>query len=102
MKLYVIKDGITNVASIKDQNGMQISGTKFYALSYDFYSNEGYIEEKAKNSWRLYTQIGQRFGKSRYYNLRTFDNCIQKLTELKGNDEIKICNSSDLEKYRKK
>jgi len=60
MNLFVVKDGILDVAFVKDQNGKQILGTNYYAISYDFKSNEGYIEKKSFNLWRLYTQVGQK------------------------------------------
>ena len=102
MNLFVVKDGIKNIAYIRDQNGKQILGTNYYAISYDFKSNEGYIEKKANNLWRLYTQVGQKLGQSRYHNFKTFNHCIQKLIELKGNNDVIVCNSSEVEKYREK
>jgi len=99
MVLYVVKDGIKNVASVIDRNGNRVLGTNYYALTYDFKSNEGYIELKRLNFWILYTQIGQKLEQSRYHKELTFEKCIEKLKELKGNDQIIICDSSEIEKY---
>lgn len=99
MNLFVVKDGIKDIACVKDQNGKQILGTNYYAISYDFKSNEGYIEKKGHNIWRLYTQVGQKVGQTRYHSFLTFDDCIEKLIELKGNKNIIICDSTEIEKY---
>lgn len=99
MVLYVVKDGIESIAFVKDKNGNRILGTNYYALTYDFKSNEGYIEYKRANFWRLYTQIGQKLGQSRYYKELTFDKCIEKLKKLKRNDKIIVCESSEIKKY---
>ena len=91
MNLFVVKDGIKNVACIVDQEKNQVLETNYYAISYDFKSNEGYIEKKGNDYWRLYTQVGQKIGQSRYHKFSNFKECINKLTELKGDDEIIIC-----------
>tara|TARA_R100000306_G_C4364743_1_gene137054 strand:+ start:1210 stop:1518 length:309 start_codon:yes stop_codon:yes gene_type:complete len=102
MTLFVIKDGIKNVAYIKDQNDNQLFGTHYYVISYNFKSNEGYIERKGSNVWRLYTQVGQKLGQSRYHSFTTFNGCIKKLIELKGNEDIIVCDSTEIEKYNEK
>ncbi|WKB82992.1 hypothetical protein QYR09_08100 [Cellulophaga lytica] len=100
MVLYIVKDGIENIASVLSPNGIRILGTNYYAITYDFESNEGYIELKKKNYLKLYTQIGQKVGQKRYYEETTFEACILKLKELKGNDQVIICDSSEIEKYK--
>lgn len=99
MTLYVVKDGIENVASVVDKNGVRILGTNYYALTYNFKSNEGYIEFKKKKFWRLYTQIGQKVGQTRYHKELSFEECIEKLKILKGDDLIVVCDSSEIQKY---
>jgi len=102
MNLFVVKDGIKDIACVKDQNDKQVFGTNYYVISYDFKSNEGYIGQKENNLWRLYTQVGQKIGQSRYHSFSTFNDCIKKLIELKGNKDIIICDSTEIEKYRGK
>ena len=100
MTLFVIKDGLKGYACLTDKEGHQVLGTNYYALSYDFKSNEGYIEKKGTNNWRLYTQVGQTFGEDRYYHFGTFEECVEKLKNLKGNNEITICKSTEVENYK--
>jgi len=97
MNIYLVKDGIQNIGCIS-KNGIQIKGTNFYLITYDFESNEGYIDKKGSNNWLLYTQIGQILNKSRYHRFNTFEKCLNKLKELKGNDKIFICNEEDVRK----
>ncbi len=99
MVLYLVKDGVENVACVVDKNGDQMFNTNYYAITFNFKSNEGYIEKKRADYWRLYTQIGQKLNQSRYYKERTFEGCIKKLKELKGDEEIKIINSSQITSY---
>lgn len=100
--VYLVKDGIVNVGYKKGPNNKQIKNTNFYLISYDLKSNCGYIEKKGENNWRLYTTIGQQFNKSRYHHFDAFDDCVNKLKELKGNDDIIICDSNDVENYKNK
>ena len=102
MNLFIVKDGIKDIAFISDKSGTQVLGTNYYSISYDFKSNEGYIEKKDHNFWRLYTQVGQKLGQSRYHKFSTFEDCIQKLIKLKGDKDIVICNSTEIEKYIEK
>lgn len=102
MILYIVKDGIENIANVVDANGKRILETNYYILTYDFKTNEGYIDLKESGFWRLYTQIGQKFGQTRYHKELTFLKCIEKLKTLKGNDQIIVCNSSDVENLKKK
>ncbi|WP_370477209.1 hypothetical protein [Tamlana flava] len=102
MNLYVVKDGIKDVAFIRDNEGRQILGTNYYSISYDFKSNEGYIEKKSNNFWRLYTQVGQKYGQSRHHKFSSFEDCILKLKELNGNRDIIICDSTEIQKYSEK
>ena len=99
MILYLVKDGIKDVGCITINNH-QVLDTDFHLITYDFKTNEGYIEKKGENYWRLYTQVGQRIGKSRYHQFTAFVQCIEKLKELKGDDEVIICNVNEIEKYR--
>lgn len=98
-KLYLVKDGIKGVGciTVKDE---QIFNTNFYLITYDFRTNEGYISKKKYNHWRLYTQIGQKVGQSRYHELSNFEECLEQLKELKGDDDIIICQTKDIEKYK--
>jgi hypothetical protein len=103
--LYVVKDGLINQGCKVNSNGEQIKGTNFYLLTYGK-NNEGYIEKKSKNNWRLYTQVGEtetlrRLNKEgikdktriRYHHFATFEECIEKLYELNYNSPIEICDS---------
>ncbi len=103
--LYVVKDGLINQGCKVNKNGEQIKGTDFYLLTYGK-NNEGYIEKKSKNKWRLYTQVGEpetlknlnkegikdRY-RIRYHHFATFEECIEKLYELNNNSAIEICDS---------
>lgn len=68
-------------------------------------NNEGYIEKKSFDNWQLYTQVGEKIAyglkknySSRYKNFRTFDNCIEQLQILGGEQIlIKIC---EFEEYQ--
>ena len=104
-KLYVVKDGLKNQGCKVNSKGDQIRDTNFYLLTYGK-NNEGYIEKKSPDIWRLYTQIGELetirkmqkeeiIDKSqvRYYHFPTFAECIEKLKELCGSTEIEICDS---------
>jgi hypothetical protein len=104
-KLFVVKDGLKNQGCKVNSNGEQIRNTNFYLLTYGK-NNEGYIEKKAQDNWRLYTQIGELntiremhkegiVDKSqvRYHHFPTFDECIEKLKELCGSSVIEICDS---------
>jgi hypothetical protein len=103
--LYVVKDGLLNQGCKVNKNGEQIKGTNFYLLTYG-QNNEGYIEKKSKNKWRLYTQVGEpetlknnnKEGikdkyRIRYHHFATFEECIGKLHELNRYSEIEICDS---------
>jgi len=103
--LYVVKDGLKNQGCKVDRNGEQTKNTNFYLLTYGK-NNEGYIEKKSSNNWRLYTQIGElesvrelhKAGitdKSnvRYHHFPTFGECIVKLKELCGSASVVICDS---------
>lgn len=103
--LYVVKDGLKDQGCIVNKNGVQKKGTNFYLLTYGK-NNEGYIEKKTKNIWRLYTQVGEpeimkRLDKEgikdksriRYHHFATFEECIEKLYELNHNSAIEICDS---------
>jgi hypothetical protein len=98
-KLYLVKDGIKNVGCLI-KNEKQFFNTNFYLLTYDFKTNEGYIDKKGQNYWRLYTQVGQKYGQSRYNELPSFKECINRLKELNGNNEVYICKATDIEKYK--
>ncbi len=95
MPLYLIKDGI-ETAKIIDKHGNRIFNTEYYSISYDFVRNEGYIEKKDDNKWKLYTQIGQRFGQSRYFYFESFEKCINQLNNLNENKEIIILSQKEL------
>ena len=69
-------------------------------LTYDFKTNEGFIDKKSEYHWRLYTQVGQKIGKSRYYKFTDFAKCVERLKELKADDEVIICNANEIEKYK--
>lgn len=99
MRLFVVQDGIKNVGSVL-KNGEQIMNTNFHLITYDFKTNEGYIDKKKPNIWKLYTQVGQKIGKKRDYYFLEFIDCIMKLEELKGNNEITIYKSRDIENYK--
>lgn len=99
MILYLVKDGIMDIGCITINNKQKF-GTKFHLITYDFKTNEGYIDKKDENYWRLYTQIGQQFGQSRYHKFTAFEQCIEKLKELKGDDKILICKANEIEKYK--
>lgn len=100
MKLYLVKDGIVNVGC-KTNNGKQVDNSNYHLITYDFKSNEGYIDKKGLNKWKFYTQVGQKIGKGRYHHFQTFQECVNKLKELKGDDEIMICKSTEIEMYKK-
>lgn len=100
--IYIVKDGIVNIGYVSTFEGHQIKNTNFHLITYDFETNEGYIELKSNNQWRLYTQIGQTINQSRYYHFSSFNECLEKLKELKGDENIVICNSDDYKKYLKK
>jgi hypothetical protein len=104
-KLYVVKDGLKNQGCKVNKNGDQIKGTDFYLLTFGK-NNEGYIEKKSNNNWRLYTQVGEtetlrRLNKEgikdksriRYHHFATFEKCIDKLYELSNNSAVEICDS---------
>ncbi len=95
MALYLVKDGIyKNGYIVKD--GQQKLDTDFHLITFDFKTNEGYVDKKGLNKWRLYTQVGQKLGKSRYYTFSNFSKCVEKLKQLNGNCEVVICNCSDI------
>jgi hypothetical protein len=89
MRLYLIQDGIKNVGYNKI-NDAHSFGSNYYLITYDFKTNEGYIDKRT-NNWRLYTQVGQKLNQNRYYHFESFDGCIARLIELKGDNEIMIC-----------
>ena len=99
MILYLVTDGIMGVGCITINN-KQLLGSNFHLITYDFKTNEGYVDKKGESHWRLYTQIGQQYGQSRYHELNSFDQCVEKLKELKGDDKILICKSNDIEKLK--
>jgi len=83
--IFAIKGGIPSVGSSPNPN--------FYLLCYDFNSNIGYIEEKAKNMWRLYTRFQNILKqyqdvnneeKKFYYNSDSLQKCVDKLQEITG------------------
>lgn len=88
--LYLVKDGIKSVGCKLDSNGNQIFRTNFYLITYDFITNEGYIERKEINEWRLYTQIGQSLGQSRYHTKPTLNECIEQLKSLSQGKNIRL------------
>lgn len=98
MPLYLVKDGINDIGC-KTKDGYQLLETDFYLITYDFKTNEGYIEKKGTNLWRLYTQVGQNLGKSRYFNFSEFSECVNKLRQLNDDSEIVICKSTDVSKF---
>ena len=104
--LYVVKDGLKHIGYVS-QNGEQAKNTNFYLLTYGK-GNVGYIEKKSSDIWRLYTLVGQQeairklikdcvgestYVPSSYYHFATFEKCVEKLKELKGNSLIEICDS---------
>ena len=95
MKLYLVKDGIEN-ACVIDKNRNRVFNTNYYSITYNFIKNEGCIEKKSEYNWRLYTQIGERIGKSRYYNFTNFEDCIKKLKILKGDNDILVINQKEI------
>jgi hypothetical protein len=99
MILYLVKDGIKGVGCIVINNKQEF-GTNFHLITYDFKTNEGYIDKKDENYWRLYTQVGQKPGQGRYYKFTTFQLCVEKLKKLKGDDKILICKENEIEKYK--
>lgn len=101
MNVYLVRDGILDLGCIC-KNGIQIKNTNFYLITYNFKSNEGYIDKKNTNTWRLYTQIGQVPNESRYHHFDTLDKCLNKLKDLNGKDDIIICDSTDVENYKNK
>jgi len=99
MTLFLIKDGIIGVGCTT-LNDKQVLGTNFHLITYDFKTNEGYVDKKGENYWRLYTQIGQKFGQSRYHKFTAFEQCIEKLKELKGDEKILICKADEIQNYK--
>jgi hypothetical protein len=99
MELYLVKDGIKGVG-YKNHNNQQVLGTTFYLITYDFETNEGYVEEKGKKHWRLYTRIGQKIGEGRHHEFITFEQCLAKLKELKGDGKVIICNTNEVENLK--
>lgn len=97
--LYLVKDGIMGVGCITS-NEEQVHGTNFYLITYDFKTNEGYIEKKDESYWRLYTQVGQKLGQSRYHKFTAFEQCVEKLKELKGDNKIIICEADEIQNYK--
>lgn len=55
--LYLVKDGIKDVGCIAINNN-QLFNTNFYLITYNFKSNEGYVDKKDENYWKLYMRIG--------------------------------------------
>ncbi|MCD9564269.1 hypothetical protein [Tenacibaculum maritimum] len=98
-RLFLVQDGILDVG-YKTLKGIQVKNSNYYLITYNFETNEGYIDKKEIKKWRLYTQVGQKFAKKRYHHFQTFDECLEKLKELKGDEEIIVCNSSEIEKYK--
>ncbi len=98
-KLYLVKDGIEGVG-YPSANNKRLLNTNFHLITYDFNSNEGYIDKKGENNWRLYTQVGQKLHESRYHNLNSFRQCVNKLKELKGGDQIVICKSEEVDRIK--
>ena len=98
MTLYLIKDGIKDVGCVM-KNDNQIFNTDFHLITYDFKTNEGYIDKKEQDYWRLYTQVGQKVGQSRYHHFSNFEQCVEKLKELNGDASVVICNANEIDKY---
>jgi hypothetical protein len=98
--IYVVKGGIPNVADSTNVN--------FYALCYDFYSNIGYIENKAPNKWRLYTRLSSLSKENNqfeeddkyYFDGIGFEECMNKLQEISGK-AIKIIERREAEEILK-
>jgi hypothetical protein len=100
MKLFVVKDGIKNLAIVRDSHGNRILNTNYFSLSYNFKSNVGYLEKIGKGNWKLYTQIGiTHSGKGGCFYSTSLEGCIQKLAELKGDNEILVINSKEIDKH---
>lgn len=86
-KLFLVKDGIYS-AKLVNTNNDQIFDSNYFAITYGLRRNEGYIDKKNPKTWKLYTQVGQTMGSSRYYYLDSFELCISKLEELSGCDIV--------------
>ncbi|MBK9482632.1 MAG: hypothetical protein IPO02_11785 [Bacteroidetes bacterium] len=95
MALFLIRDGFEN-AKVVDKYNNRIFNTNYYSITYDLISNDGYIEKKVDNKWKLYTQIGQKIGKSRHFYFETFEMCINQLKILNRNQEIIILTQEGL------
>ncbi len=91
MNLFLVKDGIKGIGCKTDLQENQILNTNFYLLTYDFRSNEGYIEKQQNNTWKVYTQIGQKLSESRYHTANNLEECIVILKKLKNDNRIVIC-----------
>ncbi|WP_298767627.1 hypothetical protein [uncultured Polaribacter sp.] len=96
MKLNLVKGGIKGIAFQRDFKGNHNLNKNFYVISYDLKSNEGYIQKKGVKNWKLYTQIGQKIGERRKFYFNTFESCVEKLKELKGDDLIYIYNPENI------
>lgn len=99
MTLFLVQDGIEKIGC-KTINGKQVTNSNYHLITYDFKSNEGYIDKRETNKWRLYTQVGQKTGQDRYHHFQSFEECVSKLKELKGDSEIVVCKSTEIEKYK--
>ena len=95
-KIYVVKDGIYGVGIVSNEDKQLKNGT-FYLLTYTFNDNIGYIGKRDDGTWRLYTSIGNPPDfKYRYHHFSSFEDCVQKLQELSGENKVEVI--ADFEK----
>uniref|UniRef100_UPI0032173406 hypothetical protein n=1 Tax=uncultured Draconibacterium sp. TaxID=1573823 RepID=UPI0032173406 len=97
-KLYVVKDGIKGVGCVVDKEGNQVFDESFHLITYNFKSDQGYIQPK-KAKWRLYTTIQKnKPAFKEHYN--SFAECVVKLQHLSYPLEIEIIDSLEVEKIK--
>ena len=53
---------------------------------------------KGTNKWKLYTQIGEKPGSSRYFCFKTFEECIEELKILSQNKSILVLDQKEYKK----
>jgi len=89
-KLYVVKDGIYKSGYVS-KDGKQLKDGRFYLLTYSFKDNTGYIRKREDGTWRLYTSIGNPPDfKKRYHRFASFEECVEKLQELSGENKVEV------------